>query len=346
MSGQQERNRRYLELWDAFHRRGCPVCGCAAERVMRRIRESLGGEPGENAFFLCSSHTRVLASNYDECGSAAALRFIRRVETWVRDALERHKGKPSALGLVKAVFADREMQLMETDPAKCPACRLERHEEQKTLAVLVDALTDPDFHRAFRESDGLCLYHLGVLSNRASGKAAVDTVLREQLRRLEDLRDAFVASRFQPDRAGIPADPAAWVRFFVLMGAPTEQRLELETETPSVSGEGGGLLPIDSVEVQDDPDDGPETERFEKEKWRRAREMLQRRLSEESSRAAALHYRYWKAMEDNKTLQMNLSGAQALARSLQEQVDRLKETMSTAPPKGHSADETGGRKAG
>ena len=341
MIGKRERNRLLLELWDAFHRKGCPVCGCAGERVLQAIRQGPDGEPGENAVVLCRSHTRILASGRDGCGSDAALRFLRRVETRLREVLERRRGRPGALGFVKTVLTGRDGPYLESDPSACSACRLERREERKTLAVLVDALTDPDFHRAFRESDGLCLRHLDALARRAPGGATADTVLREQLRKLEDLRDAFAASRFQPDRAGVPDDPAVWERLLVLLGAGTGQGPDAEAVSPPTSGEGAGSSSGERTDEQDDFDDGFGTEQFEQEKWRRAREMLQRRLSEESSRAAALHYRYWKAMEDNKTLQMNLAGARAMARSVQEQLDRLKAEIATPQSKGRS-NRTGG----
>jgi hypothetical protein len=346
MIGQRERNRCHLELWDAFHLKGCPVCDCIGNRVMRRVRETLDGAPGKNAPPLCAYHTRVLAAGHDEYGSAAALRFIRRVEALILDALDSHKERPGVLGLVKTVFTGREMPHMETELKNCFACRLEGHEERKTLAVLLDALTDPDFHRAFRESDGLCMRHLCGLSHRFSGRAVADMILREQLRKLEELRDAFAASRFRPNLAGIPDDPAAWERFFMLMGKQTEQSLDVETESMPTSGEGAGSLPSVTADEPNDLDDGPDAARFEKEKWRRARETLQRRLNEESTRAAALHYRYWKTMEDNKTLQMNLAGARAMARSLQEQVDRLKEATSVPFPKGDSSDRPDDRSAG
>jgi len=328
MIGQRERNRCYLELWDAFHLKGCPVCDCIGKRVMRRVRETLDGAPGKNAPPLCAYHTRVLAAGHDEYGSIAALRFIRRAEDWIRDSLERNKGGNSVLGLMRTAFASREAPCMETAPSKCFACRLERHQQRSMLTVLIEALPDSDFHRAFQESDGLCVRHLCALSQRFSGKEAVDTVLQEQIRQLEELRDAFVPSRFHPDQAGIPADPVAWERLFTLLGEETGKIEDLEAKSISASGEEKcSPSDVSVVEESDSVDDGPDAEPFEKAKWLRARDALQRRLSEESSRAAALHYRYWKAIEDNKTLQMNLAGAEALARSLQRQVAQLREEL-------------------
>lgn len=52
-----------------------------------------------------------------------------------------------------------------------------------------------------------------------------------------------------------------------------------------------------------------------------------RALVDRLRRAAARHYRCVKALEDNKTLQMHLAGAHALARSLEEQAARLKEEL-------------------
>lgn len=126
MIGKRERNRLLLELWDAFHRKGCPVCGC---------------------------------------GGDAALRFLRRVETRLREVLERRRGRPGALGFVKTVLTGRDGPCPETDPSSCSACRLERREERKTLAVVVDALSDPDFHRAFRD-------YLAALGCPVPGRAA------------------------------------------------------------------------------------------------------------------------------------------------------------------------------
>lgn len=337
MIGTKEKNKLYLELWDAFHRKGCPVCGCIDERVTRGIRETLGGEAAEKAVPLCPSHTRVLAAEGDERGRVAVLRFIRQVEAGIRNMLDRRGSRPGTLGIVKTVFTGRREPQWETSSSKCPACRLHRQQERKALAVLADALTDPDFHRAFRESDGLCLLHLVAFSRRFLGKAAAGTVLREQLGKIEELRDAFTPFRFQPDRAGYPDDPAAWQKVLLLLGRVPERGRDPEAVFIPESGD-GAISPSD-VPVADDPERGGaggEDERFEQARWLRARDALQKRLSEERSRAAALHYRYWKAMEDNKTLQMNLAGAQALARSLQEQIDRLKAEISMPESQGSS----------
>jgi len=329
MISRKEKNKLYLELWDAFHGRGCPVCACVNARTTEQVRAALVTESGEKDIGLCVSHTALMAAGNDEYGCRTALRFIRHVERWLREEVNRSERRPDARTLVKTFFAGNAGHPPWTSSSGCAACCYQRRSEKKTLDLLLDALTDPDFDRSFRESDGLCFHHLFLLNRLYPGKPIVAAVLKTQLRKLEDLRDAISPHRFQPERMGLPADPKAWERLKVLLGEP-----------PGDPGEEGddsfpGLgIPTDPqveealpAEADAVEDRDWNNEVFEREKLRRSIGVLQKRINEESSRAASLHYCYWKAVKDNKTLQMNLAGAQALASSLQGQVTRLREEL-------------------
>ncbi|GEM_PF-5611741 len=329
MIGRRERNKLYLELWDAFHREGCPVCTCVDAATIGQVRAALDRASGQQGPRLCIAHTARMAAGDDGYGCTAVLGFIRDAGEWLRAQIDRARHRSDARALV-----DRLRRVADRHPAggpssDCMACRAERARENLILAFLPEALTDPDFDRSFRESDGLCFHHLFLLSRLTPSKPTVTAVLQTQLRKIEDLRDAIAPHRFQPERMGPPADPAAWERARRLLRRP-----------PADPGAEGGepLAGADAApdclaeaaragETEAGGDPAVDADGFEKEKWRRSRAMLQEQLQRESSRAAALHYRYFKALEDNRTLQMHLAGAQAQARSLEEQVARLKEEL-------------------
>ncbi|MCX5909407.1 MAG: hypothetical protein NTY64_20115 [Deltaproteobacteria bacterium] len=64
--------------------------------------------------------------------------------------------------------------------------------------------------------------------------------------------------------------------------------------------------------------------KVENEKLFRKYEGLKEELTKESSRASSLHYIPWKTTEDNKTLKMNLAGAESQAKLHAVQVERFK----------------------
>lgn len=346
MISRKEKNKHYLELWDAFHGKGCPVCACVNAGTTEQVRTARVAESGEKDLGLCVSHTALMAAGNDEYGCRTALRFIRDVERWLRGEVNRNERRPDTRTLVKTFFAGNAGRPPWPSSSGCAACRYQRRSEKKILDLLLDALTDPDFDRSFRESDGLCFHHLFLLNRLYPGKPVAAAVLKTQLRKLEDLRDAISPHRFQPERMGLPADPKAWERLKVLLGEPPGDPgeegddsfpgLGIPTDPPFEDA-----LPADADAVEDRDWNN---EIFEKEKLRRSIVVLQKRLNEESSRAAALHYSYFKAVEDNKTLQMNLAGAEALARSLEEQVARLR--VEILQSQGKSAQGQGARRNG
>ena len=67
--------------------------------------------------------------------------------------------------------------------------------------------------------------------------------------------------------------------------------------------------------------------RFEKQKLELRVKELSDQFSEVSSRAAVLHYRLWRVLEDRKVLEMNLSGEQASTRLLEQTVEELRKEL-------------------
>jgi chromosome segregation ATPase len=95
---------------------------------------------------------------------------------------------------------------------------------------------------------------------------------------------------------------------------------------------------------------GPLEERFqalafEKERFEQRLRELMKQLGDESSRAAALHYRLWVTTEDRKVLEMNLAGEQAASRTwetvvqdLRAEIAELKRRLAKyEPPPEHAA---------
>lgn len=330
MGGRGERDRLQLELWDAFHRKGCPVCSAVDAVTDGPIREGLRSASGRQAFRLCMAHTARMAAGDDDCGCAAAIRFIRDAEDWIREQINGEGKRPGVRFLVSRFRGAGARHPFGPSSSDCPACRFQLRQERKILSLFLETLADPDFDRAFRDSEGLCFRHLLLLHRLHPGGPSLPGILRTQLGKLEGLRTAITPHRFEPGRMGPPADPAAWERVKRLLGhAPAEPGEEGHEPPAGEDRAATGLSePMRPAGAGAAGDRAVEAGALETEKRRHSMLTLQKQLEAESSRAAALHYRYFKAVEDNRTLQMHLAGAQALARSLEEQVARLKEELA------------------
>jgi len=253
------------------------------------------------------------------------MRFVHEVESWLKKTLNGGKRPFDPRRFVNIFTAPGDRRPPWAPSWRCDACCFQRPYEKRVLTVLLDALTDLDFDRSFRESDGLCFHHIFHLSRLYPGRAVVSAVLKTQLRKLEDLRNAVSPHHFQQERTALPADPAAWERVLLLLGAEAERREYPEAEPSSLTGsEAAGFSEAPAAAEMDDHEDGLDSEQFEKEKWRRAMNIMRKRLSEENTRATALHYRLWKALENNKILKMRLVGANARINMSGETIDRLK----------------------
>ncbi len=326
MISKKERYKLYIDLWDRLHRKGCPVCNLVNEKIEERLRESIHRDSSDRASPLCVHHTRWMAAKNDESGLLFTVRFVRDVEDWIRKTLERDQRLPGPRRFFNLWTKGGDHRPPWYPSSRCDACRLQKSYERSIIAVLLDALTDPDFDRVFRESEGLCLHHLFHIDRVFPGRGGVSAVLEMQLRKLEDLRNAVSPHHFQPDRTAPPADPAAWKQVLSMLGTDPEDDGYRDLESSAVSvPESSEITETPAGAISDDPGDRLDLEPFEKEKWRRAMRSMQKRLSEENTRATSLHYRLWKALEENKALRLNLAGSEARSRFLEERLAKMKE---------------------
>ena len=155
MIGRRERNKLYLDLWDAFHREGCPVCTCVDAGTIGQVRAALERASGKQPPRLCIVHTARMAAGDDDRGCAAVVRFIRDAEDWIKEQISRERKPPGVRVLVKRFRGAVDGNPFGSPLPDCMACRVQRGLEKKILTLLPEALTDPDFDRSFRESDGL-----------------------------------------------------------------------------------------------------------------------------------------------------------------------------------------------
>lgn len=342
MIPKKERYKLYIDLWDRLHRKGCPVCNLVNEKIEESLRESIHTDASDRASPLCVYHTRRMAAKNDESGLHLTVRFVREVEAWIRKTLEKDKRLTGVRRFVNGwTKADRRPSWHPS--SRCDACRLQKSYERSIITVLLDALTDPDFDRSFRASDGLCLPHFFYIDRVFSGRGGVTAIFEMQLRKLEDLRNTVSPHHFQPDRMAPPADPAAWEKVLSLLGTDLEEHGYLDVEPSVVSvSESSEIAETPAGTAMDDSEDRLDSEQFEKEKWRRAMHSMQKRLSEENTRATSLRYRLWKALEENKILEMKLAGANARIKMSGEMIDRLKkenEFLKSTQPLTHEKTE-------
>ncbi len=143
------RHGTFYDLLEALAQPGCAICTLVA-RTRWRYLDSLAYEnvndPGVRARIraalgFCNRHAWYFVETVREVFGAAII--YRDILHTVQRAVARGAGS-------RAI-----------EPAgPCPACEAERQAAEDALTVLTEAFDDPDLHRAFERSDGLCGPHL------------------------------------------------------------------------------------------------------------------------------------------------------------------------------------------
>jgi len=329
MTSENRKRKIYFDLWDAFSRGGCPICNVVAGKTIETIRDSDEPALRETLRTLCAEHVRFFAKSIAEGNDRMLLNLMQEAGVRIQDTLASYEKRSPLRDFLAKLCPSKANAPLRESSRRCIACRINRQHERMSVKIFLGSLTDPDFDRSFQESDGLCFYHNMQLARDFPGDPKTPVVLKSQLRRLHDLKDAF-SMLYTGEKHNMSSDDREITEHARLFLTGRVEMYERASE-PSSDDDGDVLFPI-SEKISED---GHMTTRadlsdatFEKEKLQRAMIFLRNQLHDESSRAAALHFRYWQAEENNKILQMNLTGTKAQIRLLEEHIQLLKEEIS------------------
>jgi hypothetical protein len=325
----------FFRLIDACKSAGCPVCRCL-EADTRHYLDTLlyehVNDPETRArlrasWGFCNWHAWMLRETPDSAFGSAILGedllrvLMRRFE---RSALREGTRGPRSWRRLLALFGRLPVppivHIHRRRPP-CPACSRLAEAEAQYVATVLRFVQDPQFERAYRKSQGLCVPHaLRALDIGGGGPAVHELLVRTLAKWAELRRDlaGFVGKHEYRNREPYTqAEGSAHLRAMeTLTGRPglfpNDLRRGLE---PAARRAAPITPPVQSVE----PDSG-----FEHAKLELRVQELTEQLGEESSRAAALHYRLAQVAEDRNTLELNLAGERAANQLAQRAIAELR----------------------
>jgi hypothetical protein len=306
----------YFRLIDACERAGCPVCLCLEEDSRRALGSLLYEHVTDaetrrslrEAWGLCGWHAAAVLDGHAAATGAAILfedllricqqrierlyscspQQWRRPLSWLRRAAPR-------------LAADYRLR------RPCPVCKTLDAAEQSYLEAVVDFAEDPQFARAYERSTGLCVPHVVHMVEPCADGSRVDRIVQATLlkwQRLRRLLEGFMGKHEYRSADAITEDEGMSWRLAseILAGRPSLFGNDMRT---SAAGRRDLGVTRAGPSQPDPPAD------FAQRKLELRVQELTRQLSDESTRAAALHYRLAKVAEDRNTLELNRAGERA-----------------------------------
>jgi hypothetical protein len=355
----------YFHLVEACGKPGCPVCRCLRESTFRSLDALLYEQVTDPAtrgvldqsWGFCAWHAGM-SKEVQNAGLGIAIIYqdlLGQVREHLTASRRELAGSPVVRGWRRLFRRHEPVALVRARAIRkrCPLCHLVGSAEVSYLHTLLEYGEDPEFDRAYGRSAGLCLPHLILAlashpGHRGVAPLLVRTVgkldqLAKELRGFIDKHDYRKHAPFSDEEAASWTDALGF-----LVGDPGLFGNEiLRSGRPLGSAP---ALPSRPEEKPTELPSGPLEERFqalafEKERFEQRLRELMKQLGDESSRAAALHYRLWVTTEDRKVLEMNLAGEQAASRTwetvvqdLRAEIAELKRRLAKyEPPPEHAA---------
>jgi uncharacterized small protein (DUF1192 family) len=339
----------FFRLIDACHDAGCPVCRCLAAETRQyletllyeRVNDPVTRARLYTSWGFCNWHAWMLRETSDPAfGSAILCEDLLRVlmRRFERSAGHDATRRPGLLNRLRALLGRARVPGIvqaHRRRVQCPACSQLDGAEERYLETALRSIQDPQFDRAYRQSQGLCLPHALRALEIGPGGAVVHELLARTLPKWAELRRdlaGFVGKHDYRNREPYTeAEGTAYLRAVeALTGSPGLFPSDMRRETGSARrGAAAPLEPIGRHESTE-TDAG-----FEHAKLELRVKELTEQLSEASSRAAALHYRLSQVAEDRNTLELNLSGERAanqlgqrVIAELRAEIERLRAEQS------------------
>lgn len=340
----------YFELRDACAEEGCPVCTLLVRfsgRTMDHFMYERVTDPGCREELLasrgfCNWHAWMLPKIHHSASGTAVIH-----EHLLKDALGTIEGLRRShivqfrwrriLSRVAGIDWGQSAATSVKKKSPCPVCTGARISDQIYLKSCVEFIADLEFKQSLERSSGLCLPHLYLALTVEPNHPNLPELLKLQAAKIEKLRTElleFVRKhdyRFREEPVG--GEGSAWLRSIELLAGkpgvfgpdrPWIHRIpEMYATAPDpappkeASSEGGDELRREIDQL-----------RFENEKLRRRIDEITKLWTEESSRAASLHFQVYELSKDKQTLEFNLSGARGENRGWEAVISRLREEIT------------------
>lgn len=341
----------YFDMLGACKEEGCPICSLVAKTSLRsldnlmwervndpRTREHLLASQG-----FCNWHAWMLLQvEHSRSGIAILHEHLVRKQTDILESLRRfHSPERPWKRLLRRLFGTAEEAKAVRDrkrKAPCPICAQVGYSEETYLTICLQFVTDPDFQRSFESSFGLCLPHLYMAASLEPDHPNLPALLQQQIAKMEAIKgdlQEFIRKqdyRFRNELVG--GEGTAWQRSIELLTGKAgvfgpERPLTLfapprPTPPPQEAAQTDTALPSSLEELQQEN----ERLRFENEKLRRRIDEITKLWSEESSRAASLHFQVYELSKDKQVLEFNLAGAEGESKGWEGVVSRLREEIA------------------
>jgi hypothetical protein len=311
------RNRKYqtyFELLDSFRLRGCPLCGL----LETNEREMVAG-------FVDSVRQR---------NKKAAL-LLRLCPAHRVGAKEILSSRPGAIEPLKELLSEKINEVANriassrsrwrrsprvSRSGDCPLCQDLQSRERTCCRLLIRFLDEMDFWKAFQQASPLCSDHLAKCTAMECDESELSRLVEAQVTKLNSLLNElirFEATGTIQESFSRALDWLADSRATALDASPSRSHPRQD----EVASGSAAMEPAESETLDS------EALSFENEKLKRKVDNLTALLGKAETRAASLHYRVAELSETNKILEMNLTGADALAKGLEMTVHRLKEQI-------------------
>lgn len=198
------RSNTYYELLDAMKERGCPVC-LLLETYTERYIDNLLYESVNDT----NLRAKLMASGgFCKEHSKKLLRFG-------------YKGYALGISIIYKDLVDTYYKTLNTQEIvssnrRCLICEVVEDVEARILEELMRNIKEHDFYQAYRDSDGLCIFHLSKFLALSKDREINEIFLELTALKLKELSgqlSEFIRKqdyRFREEPIGIEAD--SWIR--------------------------------------------------------------------------------------------------------------------------------------
>ncbi len=341
----------FFRLVDACAAPGCPVCRCLladSRQYLEALLYEHVNDPDTRrrlraAWGFCNHHTWMLREISDSAfGSAIIYEDMLGVviQRFERRGRGRDPESPGCWRRLWRLFGrNRRPLLVELHRGRpiCPACRERAVAEERYVHVVLGFVSDFQFERTYRRSDGLCVPHaLQAVEMGPAGPAEV-LMTRTLPKWAAVRRDLSTFVEKHDHRNTLPftdAERTSSVRAYeALAGAAGVFGSDVAYRSDRIRRP----QPPRGDQAVEHPALPAEIAAFERAKLELRIRELTDQYSELSSRAAALHYRLAQVAEDRNRLELNVSGeraandvSQRLIGELRAEVERLRAELDRA----------------